>query len=250
MSDQSPADAPSAQTVPPAPPAPPAMRPYGGFPPPPAYWGPPPRPVAPGLGTASVVLAAAVALVVVVQFLVSFPAVATLEAIVAGDQVSTGVLDAYDALSSLMLLIEIAAGVVTIVWLWKSRKFAEAVSPGWPHTRSRVWVWLGWFVPVVALWFPFQVVRDVRAATLREKRPGLGGWWAAWLVLGFATNASARLLGSDDPDVWRTLPVFDGFAALAVIVAAVLWAKVVREVSAGQRAADAQVPDQVPAQRY
>ncbi|MBE7698887.1 DUF4328 domain-containing protein [Oerskovia sp. Sa1BUA8] len=247
MSDQSPVDVPFSQPVPAALPA---MRPYGGHLPPPAYWGPPPRPVAPGLGTASVVLAATVALVVVVQFLVSFPAVATLDAIVAGEQVPTGVLDAYDALSSVALLVELAAGVVTVVWLWKSRTFAEAASPGWPHTRSRVWVWLGWFVPVVALWFPYQVVRDVRAATLREKRPGLGGWWAAWLVLGFATNASARLLGSDDPDVWRALSVFDGLAALAVVVAAALWAKVVREVSAGQRAADAPAQGQAQAERF
>ena len=161
LSDQSPVDVPS---TPAFPPSPSAMHPYGGYPPPSASWGPLPRPPAPGLGIASAALAGAVALVVVVQFLVSFQAVSTLEALVAGDQVSTGVLDVYDVLSSLVLVIEIAAGVVTVVWLWKSRTFAEAVSPGWPHARSRVWVWLGWIVPIVAFVFPYQVVRDVRAA--------------------------------------------------------------------------------------
>lgn len=253
MSYQQPADVPPSQGYPGTPPAPqppggypppqgfpthPAPQHTGGYPPPAAAWGQvPPRPVAPGLGTASVVLAALVALGVVVQFLVSVPAVSTLQALVAGEQVSTGVLDAYDNLSTLVVVLEIAAAVVTIVWLWKSRTFAETVSPGWPHARSRVWVWLGWFVPVVAFWFPYQVVRDVRAATLRVQGQGPGGWWAAWLVFGFATNASARLLGSDSPDVWVALPVFDGVAAAAVVVAALLWAKIVREVSTGQRAA-------------
>ncbi len=62
--------------------------------------------------------------------------------------------------------VQLAAAVVTCLWLWQSRVLAEAVSPGRGHARSRVWVWLGWIVPVVAFWFPYQVVRDVRAATV------------------------------------------------------------------------------------
>lgn len=203
--------------------------------------------MAQGLATATTVLAWVVAAVLVVQFLVSVPAVSTLNALVAGDLVSTGVLNAYDALSSLSLVLQIAAAVVTIVWLWRSRTFAEAMTPGWPHARSRVWVWLGWMLPVVALWFPFQVVRDVRAATLRENRPGLGWWWASWLVLGFASNAGANILTSDNSDIWIVLPFFDGIAAIAVVVAAALWSKVVREVSAGQRTASIETATQVQA---
>jgi hypothetical protein len=211
------------------------MRPYGGYPPPPMHAGPPPRPVAPGLGTASVVLAALVALAMVVQFLVSVPVLSTLQAIVAGEDPSVGLLDAYDALSMITVLLQIAAGVVTIVWLWKCRRFAEAVAPQWPHARSRVWVWLGWFVPVVALWFPYQVVRDIRAAT-RGDRSGLGLWWAGWLVSSFATNAAGRVLSSEVPEVWVALPFLDGLAAAAIVVAALGWARIVREISGSQRA--------------
>lgn len=196
-----------------------------------------PRPVPPALGTASVVLAALVAAAQVAAFALSFPVVSTLRDLVAGRAASSGVLGAYDATTYLYSGIQVAAAVVTVVWLWRSRTFAEAVSPDRHHARSRVWVWLGWILPVVSLWFPYQVVRDVRAATSRAERPGLGVWWAAWLVAGFAANTSGRVLASRDPGDWSALPLLDGVATVAIVVAAVLWARVVREVTAGQRAA-------------
>jgi hypothetical protein len=39
--------------------------------------------------------------------------------------------------------------------------------------------------PVVSLWFPFQIVRDVQAATNPHGRRTalIGWWWAAFLLL-------------------------------------------------------------------
>ncbi len=233
MSYRQPAGAPAPQPFPHAAPVPVGV---GGAP---SSWGSavPPRPVPRGLGVASVVLVAVVTAGAVLQAALSVPVVSTLHALVAGENVPTGVLSAYDAVAVLTGVIQVAAAVVSVVWLWQCRRFAEAASPGWPHARSRVWVWLGWILPVVSLWFPLQVVRDVRAATLRAQRPGLGTWWAAWLVGGFAANAGSRLMSSDSPDVWSALPVLDAVGAVAFVVAAVLWARTVREVSEGQRAA-------------
>ena len=55
--------------------------------------------------------------------------------------------------------------------------------------------------------------------------------------MGFAANAAGRVLASGDPDVWSVLPVLDCVAAVAAVAAVVLWARIVREVSAGQRRA-------------
>lgn len=210
---------------------------------PPATWEalPPswalPHPVPRALGTASVVLAALVAATQVAAFALSFSVVTTLEDAVAGLPVSLAVLSSYDGTTYAMFAAELAAGIVTIVWLWRSRTFAEHAAPGWPHARSRTWVWLGWMLPVVAFWFPYQVVRDVRAATLRGNRPGLAPWWAAWIVAAIASQLSGRALSSGEPDLWSALPVLDGIGATAFVAAAVLWARIVREVAAGQRAA-------------
>lgn len=230
MSSPHPAGAPSPH---PLPVAAPVLAGHAGVPGVPAGS---PRPVPRGLGVASVALAAAVAGGAVIQAALAVPVVSTLHDLVRGRSVSTAVLGAYDTVVLLFGVVQLAAGIVTAVWLWRSRRFAEAVTPWWSHARSRVWVWLGWIVPVVSLWFPLQVVRDVRAATLRAERPGLGGWWAAWLVGGFAANAGGRLMTSDSPDVWSALPVLDAVAAVALVIAAVLWARVVREVGDGQRA--------------
>ena len=46
-------------------------------------------------------------------------------------------------------------------------------------------MWLGWWVPIVNVWFPFQVLRDVRDGSIADQpaaRPRRL-WWAAFLVV-------------------------------------------------------------------
>lgn len=222
-------------------------RPVRARPGPSTGWGHPPastvlRPVPRAWGTASVALAAVVAATQVAAFGLSIPVVATLHDAWSGLPVSLGVLSSYDATTYAMFAAGLVAGVVTIVWLWRSRVLAEDLSPGWRHARSRTWVWLGWLLPVVSWWFPYQVVRDVRTATLRVRRPGPVAWWTAWVVAAFASQLSGRVLSSTEPAVWNALPVLDGVGAAAFVAAAVLWARIVREVAAGQRAAAAAAP--------
>lgn len=199
-------------------------------------YGPAPS-VPSGLATASVVLAAVVTVVQLLGWLLSFSAAEEFRAAAEAGWAPWDVYTTYDSVSFFYVPALLAAGVVSIVWLWKSRVLADTLSPSWRHARSRVWVWLGWFVPVVALWFPYQVVRDVRRATVRAPRPGLGWWWAGWLVLGFASNAASRipLSTSTDPSVAGALPFFETVATVATVVALVLWIRTVREITAAQR---------------
>ncbi|WP_169732900.1 DUF4328 domain-containing protein [Haloechinothrix halophila] len=86
----------------------------------------------------------------------------------------------------------IASAVVFVIWLWRARVNAELLCRA-QHTRSRGWVWGGWICPVVLLWFPFQIVRDVWKASHPDVAPDgynmhlmpftkvLGLWWAVWL---------------------------------------------------------------------
>jgi hypothetical protein len=55
---------------------------------------------------------------------------------------------------------------------------------------------LGWIVPVVSLWFPFQITGDIRRAGLPDRRrrkttrlPAL--WWTCWLHSGVGPAQSA-----------------------------------------------------------
>ncbi|MFD6134934.1 DUF4328 domain-containing protein [Isoptericola sp. NPDC060257] len=253
MTQPDPFAPPSGATPPVAPPAAPAPAPqprFGAYAPPgytppaaapsaPVGWASPaPAPATPtGLATATVALAVAWSVVQVVLLAASFPAVAPYEAALAAGGSLLSVSTPYDELGNLLLPLQVAAFVVACLWLQQCRRIAMVLSPAVRQVRGPVWVWLGWAVPVVSLWFPFQVVRDVRAAAVGGRTPSrLGWWWACWLVGLWASNQAAFSslgLAARDPE---TVPVFEGLATVAVVAGAVLWIGLVREITGGLRA--------------
>jgi hypothetical protein len=138
----------------------------------------------------------------------------------------------------------IAAYVVSCLWLQRARTNARLISPGVAHQRSSVWVWLGWVVPIVNLWFPYQVVRDIRNGSVRlGQTVGVGLWWTAWLVYLLVPRAIHRLQAADaranidlNPDV-DAFPVADVLTAVMAVVACALWCTLVAQITAAQKAA-------------
>src|SRR3954467_5301172 len=54
--------------------------------------------------------------------------------------------------------LSIVGLVGVIIWVTKAAKIAYNLH--YPRTHGPVWAVLGWFVPIVNFWFPYQVVRD------------------------------------------------------------------------------------------
>lgn len=148
----------------------------------------------------------------------------------------------------------VAAAVVFIVWLWRARHNAEALSDGL-HIRARGWAIGGWFVPIVAWWFPYQVVRDVYRASdpttqtvsgeLRLARGGslVGWWWACWIVAYVVGAVSVRHTRNEPSDTasvdefvrwFRLGSVYDTVTTVFEILAAVLVILIIRRVSRWQ----------------
>lgn len=89
-----------------------------------------------------------------------------------------------------------AVGILFIVWL--RRLYRNAFALGARSLRhSSAWVAGSWFVPVLNLWRPKQIVNDVWRASAPNDPPLLGGswqrrgiprgvnaWWVLWLVGG------------------------------------------------------------------
>ncbi len=92
------------------------------------------------------------------------------------------VLTPYDVVGVLRLPFQALALVVTSVWLFRARQNVVSLRPEATQTRSPAWVVLGWLIPVVSLWFPFQVVRDVRrdATAPRHHRASARGGHSSW----------------------------------------------------------------------
>lgn len=154
---------------------------------------------------------------------------------------------AVPGLEVLEILLFLPLIPVFIVWFYRARKNADG--RGWHQRRSPGWAIGGWFVPVVALWFPYQIMADVWQAGLPAEQRGRPAWqpitwWACWL-LGWLTgvhyaNTSAGtyhgvsvsiLLGSTVAS-----KVFDVAAAIAAIlvIRAVSSHGVGREAQPGQ----------------
>lgn len=248
MSDPDPFAPPSVTPARATPPARPVEPTYGAHAPvspsggrtsgPSDPWGQPaPTRVAPtGLATWSVALASAWGLVQALMFASSSGAAQEFSRAVDAGASPGDVWTTYDSFATLLLPVQLAAFVVTCLWLHRSRQIAVAARPQERHVRGVVWIWLGWLVPVVSLWFPYQVVRDVRQGTTGLRRmPGLGLWWVSWLVMLWASNRAAFITSGFSRSDPGLLPVLDGVATAAVAVALVLWIRVVREVTAAQR---------------
>jgi hypothetical protein len=150
-----------------------------------------------GLAIAAFVVACSLGLLMVVNNLAAGAAITDLE-----DARSTGAFDdtwaqVYDGTALALLPAFLVAWAVTCIWLVQVRRQAQSINPDYPHARRVGWVWAGWLVPVVNLWFPFQVVRDIYAAASRFLRPSaLRWWWALWLVMLFANRILDRMMSN------------------------------------------------------
>jgi hypothetical protein len=155
-----------------------------------------------------------------------------------------------------LTLITLAAIVVFIGWLYRARLNAERFTYPGEHRYSRVWVWLGWFVPVVNLWFPKLVVDDIWRASdprlqgvpLRQRPTPLATtrWWTAYLLMWFFDFSYFRVYqnGQLTTGSFLIAALLTTLCAVVGIVAAVLAVRVVQRISAFQTApvSDHQVP--------
>jgi len=200
----------------------------------------PPVKVHAGLGIAGIVLAVVWTVVQLTQTMFAPQAAAAYaRAATLGLSPSQSALTTYDLVGILVAPVALAAWVVSGVWLYKSRVTAQGANPSFVHERSKVWAWLGWAVPLVNLWFPYQVVRDVRRATSPRAVNGIGWWWAAWLVGYFVGESADKTSSRTSPGLSElasniVVPL-EVVSSVGMVVALVLWIRIVREITAWQR---------------
>jgi uncharacterized protein DUF4328/uncharacterized protein DUF2510 len=76
-------------------------------------------------------------------------------------------------------LLNLAAEV--LFWIWLYRAATVARRAGLPARREPVWAWLGFVIPIISLWFPYQVASD----TLPPGHPAralVNRWWTFWIA--------------------------------------------------------------------
>jgi hypothetical protein len=149
--------------------------------------------------------------------------------------------DAASALTSgsvLTLGVLLAAGIVFLVWLWRARVNAERLAGRQSQRRGRGWTIGGWFCPVVNFWYPYQVVRDIYAAS-SPRQPVrtvvVRLWWTMWMVNVIIGDVLVRSTNSADlAQELRTRASLETLSLVFEIAAAALAIIIVRRVSEWQ----------------
>ena len=126
---------------------------------------------------------------------------------------------ALDAMSLVLLVPEI----LFIVWLYQAAELAKRL--GIPSRRSPVWAILGFVVPIVNFWFPYQVAVGLLPPNDPHRRT-VGWWWGLYLTQGlvvlpvlivcYFSITAAVLIGV----VGSILPIMAALKGRAVISAA------------------------------
>lgn len=127
----------------------------------------------------------------------------------------------YDAYDDLLLLVTVLALVLTAgLWLTWQFRLARSAASG-ELTRSPVWHVTSWFIPVLALWWPYQNIRDLWWLRSRGWGAATVGWWwaaviAALLVDVMVTAAEDNV---DSVQDFQDLLVLETASAFAAVIA-------------------------------
>jgi len=96
------------------------------------------------------------------------------------------------AISSVVAIAILGLEVFFMIWLYRAAGLARKA--GLPARRDPVWAILGFFIPVVNFWFPYQVARDcLPYGDPRRRRSAR--WWT-WYLISAGFGAAAGGVGS------------------------------------------------------
>jgi hypothetical protein len=99
-------------------------------------------------------------------------------------------------LSQLAGIALLAVEVIFVIWFYKAATLA--VRAGLPARHSPAWAVVGWIIPVISLWFPYQSAVDLFPPGHSGRRK-VNRWWALYVsmnislgVVAVASFASSR----------------------------------------------------------
>jgi hypothetical protein len=163
-----------------------------------------------------------------------------LDRIVAGETVSDTEATNNDSRQAFIGLLQVAAliagAIVFIRWLRQAYRNVDVVAPG-RRRYGHGWAIGSWFVPILNLWRPKQIVNDVWRAGARDDadaEPGalLAVWWLGFIVSNWVGGIAARIYIQDDtPEELRNGTVAYLISDGIDVVAALLAILVVRAAS-------------------
>ena len=146
--------------------------------------------------------------------------------------------DRQRAVSSLYFLTFVSTAVSFCFWIHRVTRNLGPLGNTDQRFSPR-WAVIWWFVPLMQLFRPYQVVREVWTRSLsgpsEAMRPLLWSWWAAWIAAnGMALVNSAAIFRGEEADVRITADVIALVRLSLMFTAVVLAFVIVRQITALQ----------------
>lgn len=150
------------------------------------------------------------------------------------------------------IVILLACYIVSGIWLYRASANAAAVhpadgriTPGWA---------VGWyFVPFANLWMPFKSMRQTWNGLngnpdMNKGMPGWTiAWWVLWLIGNYVAWFGLRLnLDAQTLDEFRLATTFDIVSSVASIPAALLFRKLILDLTRASAGATPFTPSEMP----
>ncbi|MEU3646707.1 DUF4328 domain-containing protein [Lentzea sp. NPDC034063] len=142
------------------------------------------------------------------------------------------------------LLVQVVAGVLFIAWMRQARLNSDTITSRHQHRWTNMWVIVGWIIPFANLFIPYAVMQDIWRGSDRtqpmvglQKRPQSGlvtGWWITYI----GSNALGVIAGRAALDDYALLSTV---STAGLVVAAVLAAQMIKQVTERQEAVPVQV---------
>jgi Domain of unknown function (DUF4328)/Protein of unknown function (DUF2510) len=123
--------------------------------------------------------------------------------------------------------------------VWAHRCATTAAALGMPAEHEPVWAVVGWIVPVINFWFPYQSVRDCLPPDHPARRDVLR-WWFGYLAVGVGGPVLVILALIDITAFMVALVIVAVLAAATMLVGL----RVVEAINAAHRATLAGRPSQ------
>ena len=125
--------------------------------------------------------------------------------------------------------------ILFVVWFYRARINAER--HGYPQRRARGWAFWGWIVPIVNIWFPFQIMGDIWRAGLPAEQRGETAWlpalwWTCWLLSGLGIFG-AGVMAVNSGSVPHIVADTNAASLCFLAVAGALLIAIIRTVSDG-----------------
>lgn len=183
----------------------------------------------------------------VISIFVTVSEIGLIDRILAGEFVSDAEIDDNDARVLLVAWLGVAVYAVTVVFfaMWIHRASSNLDPLGAQNQRfSPGWAVGWWFVPIMWLWRPYQVVKEIwlgsdpyyvgGKANQWKEAPvwrWLGWWWAAWILSGvvgwstfrgfYSAETLEDIKGADQAGIFADV-LFIAISVLAVFLVRVI----------------------------